>query len=130
MRKSGTGSNGRTYKICVCVCVCLCARETFLKSFTVLSVSGPRTPFECTGEYSATAWRAVVKRVRGGANLNCTFQLRAIFSHPCIAYRRLKFCIQQLTDVLCKRAKFKVRFRPDKPDHSLVRTTHVFTTIC
>jgi hypothetical protein len=55
--------------------VCVCARATFLKSFAALSASGLRTPLEWTGEYSATARRAAVKHVRGGANLNFTFQL-------------------------------------------------------
>jgi hypothetical protein len=81
----------------------------------------PLIPLEFTGEYSATARRAAVTRVRGGANLNCTSQLRAIFSHPYTAYRQLKFCVQSLLDRLYKHSKFQVRFRPDKPDHSLVR---------
>jgi hypothetical protein len=51
---------------------------------------------ECIGEYSATARPAAVTRVRGGANLNCTFQIWAIFSHSCTAYRQLKFCFQSL----------------------------------
>jgi hypothetical protein len=94
-----------------------CARALFLKSFAALSASGPRTPSECTGESSATARRAAVTR----ANLNCTLQIWAIFSHPCTVYRQLKFCVQSLLHGLCKREKFRVRFRPDKPDHSLVR---------
>jgi hypothetical protein len=53
--------------------------------------------------------------------LNRAFQLSTIFSHPCAAYRQLKFCAQPLRNGLCKRAKFQVKFRPDKPDHSLVR---------
>jgi hypothetical protein len=57
---------------------------------------------ECTEEYSATNRRAAVKRVHGGANLNCTFQIWAIFSHPCTVYRQLKFCVQSLLDGLCK----------------------------
>jgi hypothetical protein len=136
MRKSGTGSNGHTYYIhiyiYVCVCVCVCVRATFIKSFTALSASGPRTPFECTGEYSVTARRAAVTRMRGGANLNCTFKIWSIFSHPCTAYRQLKFFIQPLLDGLCKRTKFQVRFRPDKPDHSLVsvRDTSVHVMFC
>jgi hypothetical protein len=55
------------------------------------------------------------------ANLNCMFQLWAIFSHPCAAYEQLKFCVQSLLDGLRKQAKFQVRFRPDQPDHFLVR---------
>jgi hypothetical protein len=107
--------------VCVYVCVCVCVWVTFLKSFTALSASGLRTSLECTGEYSATAMRAAVTRVRRGRNLNCTFQILAIFSHPCTAYRQLQFCVQSLLDGLCKRAKFQVRFRPFRPDHSLVR---------
>jgi hypothetical protein len=83
---------------------------------------GPSSQFECTGEYRAIARHTAVMRVCGGANLNCTFQVWAIFLHPCAAYRQLKFCVQSLLDGLCKREKFQVRFRPDKPDHSLVRS--------
>jgi hypothetical protein len=72
------------------------------------------TPLECSGENRSTARRG------GAANLNSTSQIRAIFSHPCTAYRQ-QFCVKSLLDRLCKRAKFQVRFRPDKPDHSLMR---------
>jgi hypothetical protein len=58
-------------------------------------------------------------RVRGGTNLNCTFQLKHFFSHSCTAYQRLKFCVRSLLDGPSKREKFCVRFRPDKLDHPL-----------
>jgi hypothetical protein len=110
------------YGIYICVCVCV----TFLKSFTALSASGLRTPLECTRAYSATARRAAITLVHGGVNFNCTFQLWTIFSHPCTMYQQLKFCVQSLLDRLCKRAKFQVWFRPDKPDHFLVRTVRLW----
>jgi hypothetical protein len=84
-------------------------------SFTVLPGLGPGSKFKRTGEYRATARHMAVMRVRGGANLNCTFQIWAIFSHPWTAYRQLKFCVQSLLDGLCKRANFQARFRHDKP---------------
>jgi hypothetical protein len=82
--------------------------EVFTASI-IRAMSKPRARFQI--------WEPVG---RGGANLNCTFQLWAIFSHPCAAYEQLKFCVQSLLDGLCKRAKFQVRFRPDQPDHFLV----------
>jgi hypothetical protein len=91
-------------------CVCVRVRATFLKPFTALSATGLRTPFECTGEYNATARRAAVTRVRGGANLKCTFQIWAIFSHPCTSYRQLKFCVQSLLDGLCSEQNFSWGF--------------------
>jgi hypothetical protein len=90
----------------------------------------PLISLEFTGEYSATARRAAVTRVRGGANLNCASQLREIVSHPCTAYRQLKFCVQSLLDRLYKHSKFQVRFRPDKPDHSLVTETEWGWELC
>jgi hypothetical protein len=36
---------------------------------------------ERTVEIRATARRAAITRVRGGTNLNCTFQIWTIFSH-------------------------------------------------
>jgi hypothetical protein len=56
-------------------------------------------------------------RVRDGANLNYSFQIWAIFSHPCTAYRQQIFCVQSLLDSIFKEEKFQARFRPDKPDH-------------
>jgi hypothetical protein len=85
-------------------------------SFAALPRPGPGSQFECTSEYHATARHTAVMHVHGGANLNCTFQIWAIFSHPCTVYRQLKFCVQSLLVGLCKRAKFRVT---DK-DHSLV----------
>jgi hypothetical protein len=131
-------------KIYMCVCVCERERDNSQVFHSLISVwphsfhknspgnTGPLlgapdpTPSECTGEYSSTARRAAVTCVRGGANLNRTFQIWTIFSHPCTAYRQLKFCVQSLLDRLCKHAKFQARFRPDKPDHSLVRPLHAF----
>jgi hypothetical protein len=108
--------------MCVCVCVCVREREreTIPKSFTASSAPGPTHSVRIHREYSTTARRAAVTRVRGGANLSCTSQLRAVFLHPCTAYRQLQFCVQSLLDRLCKHTKFQMRFRPDKPDHSLV----------
>jgi hypothetical protein len=54
----------------VCVCVCLCARDIYQVFHTLISVWP--TYSGCTGDYSATARRAAVTRVRGGANLNCS----------------------------------------------------------
>jgi hypothetical protein len=113
--------------VCVCVCMCVCVCE-WVRQFPSLSQPyqrlAPPIPLEFTGEYTATARSAAVTRVRGGANLKCTSQLREIFSHPLTMYRQLKVCVQSLLDRLCKHSKFQVRFRPDKPDHSLVRLVH------
>jgi hypothetical protein len=114
--------NTYTY-VCVCVCVYVRQFPSLSQPYQRLS---PLTPLECTGENSSTARRAAITRVRGGANLNCTVQLRAIFSHPCTAYQQLEFCVQSLLERLCKHANFQARFRPDKPDHSLVRFDVVF----
>jgi hypothetical protein len=103
-----------------CLVVKLDMCVTVLKSFTALSVFGLCTLLECTGEHNATTRCAPIMRVCCGANLNCLFQLWAIFSHPCATYRQLKFCVQSLVDELCKRTEFHVRFQCDKPDHSLV----------
>jgi hypothetical protein len=89
--------------VCVCVRarsrVCVCVRETELPSTSQPKQRlAPLIPLEFTGEYSATARRTAVTRVRGGVNLNCTSQLRVILSHPCTAYRQLKFCVQSLLD--------------------------------
>jgi hypothetical protein len=70
----------------VCVCVYVCERQ-FPSLSQPCQCLAKLIQFECTREYSATARRAAVTRVRGGANLNCTSQLRAIFSHPCTSYR-------------------------------------------
>jgi hypothetical protein len=75
----------------MCACVC-----DISQSFTAVSAPGPRTPFGCAGEYSATARRAAVTRVRGGANLNCKFEIQIIFSLRYTAYRQLKFCRQRV----------------------------------
>jgi hypothetical protein len=127
------GSYVRTYSIYIYIYIYIyththtrvCVHATFLKSFTTLSTSGPCISFECTGEHSTTARRAAIMRVHGRVNLNCTFQIWAIFSHPCIAYRQLKFCVQSLLDGFRKQAKFQVRLRPDILDHSLVRKVQV-----
>jgi hypothetical protein len=100
------------------ICKALNCSET---SFTALPVPGLSSQFECTGEYRATARHTAVMHVFSGATLNYMFQLWTIFSHTFTAYRQLKFCVQTLLDGLCKRAKFQARFRPDKPDHSIVR---------
>jgi hypothetical protein len=123
VRLSGTGSYVRTYSICVW-CVCVCVRQFSSLSQTYQRLA-PLTPLECTGENRSIARCAAVTRVRGGANLNCSLQIWAIFSHPCTAYRQKKFCVQSLLDRLCKHSKFQARFRPDKPDHSLVRIIHI-----
>jgi hypothetical protein len=128
------GSYVRTYSvnniyiyIYINVCVCVCVRERECVRFFFPSLSQPYQrlvpliPSEFTEEYSATARRAAVTRVHGGENLNCTSQIRAIFFAPCTAYRQLECCVQSLLDRLCKNSKFQVRFRPDKPNHSLVR---------
>jgi hypothetical protein len=101
--------------------VCVRERERQFRSLSQpYQRLAPLIPLECTGECSATARRAAVTCVRDGANLNCTSQLRTIFSHPCTAYLQLQFWKQSLLDRLCKHVKFQARFRPDKPDHSPV----------
>jgi hypothetical protein len=69
--------------ICVCVRACVCVRD---RQFPNLSQPYrrlvPLVPLEFTGQYSATTRRAAVTRVRGGANMNCMCQLRAIFFAP------------------------------------------------
>jgi hypothetical protein len=97
-----------------------------LPSFTALSAFDLHTPLECTREYSATTRHAAIMHMRSVTNLNCSIQLRAIFSHLCAMYRQLKFCGQSLLDGLYKRAEFQVKFRPDKPDHSLVSKAVVY----
>jgi hypothetical protein len=63
--------------ICVCVCVRERVRESDISQVfhSLISV----WPIECTGEYSATARRAAVTRVRSGAFLNCKFQIGQFF---------------------------------------------------
>jgi hypothetical protein len=79
-----------------------CGLGIILKWILAGSASGPRTPLECTRDYGTAARCAADTRVRGGANLNCTFQLTANCSQPCTAYQQLKFCEQSLLDGLCK----------------------------
>jgi hypothetical protein len=69
--------------------------------------------------------RAASMRMHGGAKLNCTSQLRAVFSHSCTMYQQLKFCVQSLLDRLCKHSEFQVRFRREKLGHSLFKTKPV-----
>lgn len=90
---------------------CLCG---FSQVFHSLSVPGPYTPLECTGEYRTAVWHSAGIRVHGGTNLNCTFQLRAILPHPYAVYQELKFYVQSALDWLCKWAKFQVWVPPDQ----------------
>jgi hypothetical protein len=112
------------YPMCVCVCVCERVCAIFIKSFTAFTAPASALRSNAPGNTASCS----DARARWG-EFQLSIPIWASFSHPCTAYRQLKFCLQWSLDGLCKWVQFQVRFLPDKPDNSLLLLNQICVSI-